>query len=91
MEITKEPYGISEELKRKIKNILMFQNIKSKIVEGSIINIDKTNLAYVQPHRIEINGINYLLFNDCNEVFINTLQESIPLSELETHIKLNRS
>lgn len=38
-----------------------------------------------------INNITYLFFNECEYVHINTLEESIPFSELENHIKLHKN
>ena len=87
MQIIKEKLDIDETLDKKIKNILKFLNIKEKIQRGNIINISKTNLAYIEPHKLVINNITYLFFNECENVYINTLEESIPFNELENHIK----
>lgn len=91
MQIIKEKLDIDETLDKKIKNILKFLNIKEKIQRGNIINIPKTNLAYIEPHKLVINNITYLFFNECEYVYINTLGESIPFSELENHIKLHKN
>lgn len=82
MQIIKEKLDIEETLNKKIKNTLMFLNIKEKIQKGSIINISKTNLAYIEPHKLVINDITYLFFNECENVYINTLEESIAFNEL---------
>jgi len=58
MHLIKEKYDIDEILKNKINNILKFHNIKNELVEGSIINIKNTNLAYIEPHKLKINNIN---------------------------------
>lgn len=91
MQIIKEKLDIDETLNKKIKNILKFLNIKEKIQQGNIINISKTNLAYIEPHKLIINNITYLFFNECEYVYINTLEKSIPFSELENHIKLHKN
>ena len=44
MQIIKEKLDIDEVLEKRIKNILKFLNIKSKIIKGNIIHIPKTNL-----------------------------------------------
>ena len=49
--------------------------------------IDKTNLTYLEPHRIIINGITFLTFNYSNEIFIENLNNKIKLSELENYLK----
>ena len=47
--------SIDEVLEKRIKNTPRFLNIKSKIIKGNIIHIPKTNLAYIEPHKIIIN------------------------------------
>ena len=38
--------------KREIEFICDFCNTKATIINGNIRNIDKSNLSYVEPHRI---------------------------------------
>ena len=87
MQIIKEKLEIDETLNKRINNLLKFLNIKSKITNGNIINISKTNLAYIEPHKLIINGTTYLFFNNCKNVYINNLEQSILLNELEKHIR----
>ncbi len=87
MQIIKEKYEIEETLGKRVKNILMFLNLKGKLEEGNIISISKTNLAYIEPHKLKINDITYLFFNDCNDVYINSLENKIPFNELQNYIK----
>lgn len=91
MPIIKEKLDIDDVLEKRIKNILKFLNIKSKIIKGNIIRISKTNIAYIEPHKLVINNITYLFFNECENVYINTLEKFIPFSELENHIKLHKN
>lgn len=90
MQIIKEKLDIDETLNKRINNLLKFVNIKSKLINGNIIHISKTNLAYIEPHKLIINEITYLFFNNCENVYINTLEQSILLNELERHIKTNK-
>ena len=90
MQIIKEKLEIEDTLKKKIKNILMFLNIKAKLEQGNIINIPKTNIAYIEPHKLVINNITYLFFNECENVYINTLEKSITFNELENYIKIHK-
>ncbi|MCI8347120.1 MAG: hypothetical protein HFJ12_04145 [Bacilli bacterium] len=83
---TKELH-FDEELKKKIEFICYFCNITPKIINGSIRKIDKTNLNYIDPHRIIINNIMFLAFNYSNELYINNLSKKIKISELENYIK----
>lgn len=87
MQIVKEKLEIDEELKKKVNNLLKFNNLKSKLENGYIINLTNTNLSYIEPHKLELNGITYLFFNECESVYINDLSKSIPFKELERFIK----
>lgn len=91
MHLIKEKLDIEESLESRIKNMLKFLNIKSKIERGSIINIKNTNLAYIEPHKLVIGDITYLLFNNCENVYINDLNDFILLKDLEKHIRNYRS
>ena len=90
MQIIKEKLEIDETLNKRINNLLKFISIKSKLINGNIIHISKTNLAYIEPHKLVINEITYLFFNNCENVYINTFEQSILLKELERHIKANK-
>lgn len=91
MQIIKEKLDIEETLNKRIKNMLKFLNIKAKVIKGNIISISKTNLAYIEPHKLEINNITYLFFNECENFYINTLEKYIPFSELENYIKTHKN
>ena len=85
--ITKENIEIEDSLNNRIKSITKFLGVKSKLINGKLISIDKTNLAYIEPHKLEVNNITYLFFNDSNLVYINTLENSIDISALKDYIK----
>lgn len=51
--VTKE-LEFYEELKKRIEFICDFCNTTPTIITGNIRNIDKTNLSYIEPHRIII-------------------------------------
>ena len=85
--ITKEKLEIDNELKKKIEFICSFCNTTPIIINGNIRKIDKTNLNYIEPHRIIIKGITFLAFNYSNEIFVENLSKNIKLSDLETYIK----
>ena len=80
---------ISEELRKKVLMICKFASVKAEIINGSIRNIKKTNIAYVEPHRLVVNDITYLLLDNHDQVFVKNLKNPIKLSELENHIKAN--
>ena len=72
-----------EELKRKIEFICDFCNTKPKIINGNIRNIEHTNLSYIEPHRVIIKGITFLVFNYSKILYINNLLNSIEIKDLE--------
>ena len=85
--IIKEELSLEESLRKKIEFICDFANNKPTIINGSIRKIDKTNLTYIEPHRIIINNTTFLAFNYSNEIFIENLSNKIKLSELEDYLK----
>ena len=85
--IIKEELSLEESLRKKIEFICEFAKVQPTIINGSIRKIDKTNLTYIEPHRIIINNITFLAFNYSNEIFIENLSNKIKLSELENYIK----
>jgi len=85
--ITKKEISIEESLKKKINLICEFAKTKPTIINGSIRKIDKTNLTYLEPHRIIINNTTFLAFNYSNEIFIENLSNKIKISELEDYLK----
>ena len=91
MQIIKEKLDIEETLHKRIKNTLMFLNIKERIKKGNIISISNTNLAYIEPHKLTINDITYLFFNECENVYINNLEKYIKLNELEDYIRTHKN
>ena len=89
LNIIKQEIVIENSLKKKLELICEFTNTTFKIINGSIRKIDKTNLTYVEPHRIIINDKTFLAFNYSNEIFIENLHNKIKLSDLEDYLKLN--
>ena len=85
--IIKEEISLEESLKKKIEFICDFTNTKPTIINGNIRKVDRTNLIYIEPHRIIINNITFLAFNYSNEIFIENLSNKITLSELEDYLK----
>lgn len=71
--IIKQEIVIEESLKKKLELIYEFLNTNMKIINGSIRKINRTNLTYVEPHRIIINDITFHTFNYSNEIFNVTL------------------
>lgn len=90
--ITTKELEIENDLKRKIEFICDFCNTKPTIINGSIKNIDKSNLSYVESHRIIIKGITFLAFNYSKTLYVGNLSNKLELKDLETFIKeLNKN
>jgi len=85
--IIKQEIEIDETLKRRLEIICDFCNTTPEIINGSIRKVNKTNLSYIEPHRIIIKNNTFLVFNYSNEVYINNLSKKIKLNELENYIK----
>ena len=84
--IIKEEIEIEESLESRLRVICNFCNT-NHIINGSIRRIDKTNLTYIEPHRIYIKNNLYLAFNYSSDIYVNNLGKKIKLSELEDYIK----
>ena len=77
---------ISVKLKRKIDIIGRFTNTTPIINNGSIKNITGTNVAYVMPHIIVIKNNKYLMFDECDDVYVNTFKNKIVFKDLEDYV-----
>ena len=89
MTIETKELKISEELKRKVEMVCRFANVKYTIINGNIKSIKNTNIAMVKPHIVKIKGIDYLIFDDCNDIFINGYKEKIRFKDFEEYIKIH--
>ena len=85
--IIKQEIDIEEALKKKLEFICSFCNTKCEIKKGSIRTIERTNLSYVEPHRIIIKGITFLTFNYETNIYIENLSNKILIKDLEEYIK----
>ena len=87
MQIIKEKIEFEKSLKQRLDFICEFSKVTPTFINGSIRKIDKTNLSYVEPHRIIIKGITFLFFNYSNYIYISNLTNKIKISELEEYLK----
>ncbi len=85
--IIKTKLELDNELKKKIEFICNFCNTTPTIINGNIRKIDKTNITYIEPHRIIIKQTTFLAFNYSNTLYIDNLSKGIELKDLETFIK----
>ena len=87
MKIIKEKLEFEENLKQRLIFICEFAKVTPTFINGSIRKIDKTNLSYIEPHRVIIKGITFLFFNYSNDIYISNLTNKIKISELEKYLK----
>ena len=74
---------ISDKLKRKIEMIGRFTNTTPIINNGYVKNITGANVAYVMPHIIIIKNNKYLMFDECDDTYVNTFKIKISFKDLE--------
>ena len=82
---------IEESLKNKIEFICSFSNTTPIIENGSLRTIERTNLAYVEPHKVIINENIFMFFNDKDIFCINDLNNKFRLCELICYFKKAKS
>ncbi len=84
--IIKQEIPFEDSLKKRLEFICQFSKTKPTFINGSIRKIDKTNLSYIEPHRIIIKGITFLVFNYSTDIYIGNLTNKIQISELENYL-----
>ena len=87
IKIIKQKLEIESNLKQRLEFICEFCLIKPTIINGSIRKIDKTNLSYIEPHKLIIKDTTFLVFNYSTDIYIGNLNKKIKLVELEDYIK----
>ena len=85
--IIKQEITIEESLRQRLEFICKFSHTTPTFINGFIHKVDKTNLSYVEPHKIIIKDTTFLAFNYFNEIYIKNLSQKIKLSELEDYLK----
>ena len=89
MTIETKELQVSEELKRKVEMICRFACVKYELINGNIKSIKETNIAYVKPHIARIKENDYLLFDNCDDIFINGYNRKIKFKDFENYLKQN--
>ena len=87
MQIIKQELQFEKSLKQRLKFICEFSKVTPTFINGSIRKIEKTNLTYIEPHKVIIKNITFLVFNFSNDIYISNLTKKIKLSELEEYLK----
>ena len=87
MKIIKEELQFEENLRQRLEFICEFSKVTPTFINGSIRKVEKTNLTYIEPHKVIIKNTTFLVFNYSNDVYISNLTKKIKLSELEEYLK----
>ena len=87
IKIITQELEIESNLKQRLEFICEFCHIKPAIINGSIRKIDKTNLSYIEPHRVIVKDTTFLAFNYSTDIYVGSLNKKIQLVELEDYIK----
>ena len=87
MQIIKQELQFEESLKQRLEFICEFSKVTPTFINGSIRKLERTNLTYIEPHRVIIKNITFLVFNYSNDIYITNLTKKIKLSELEEYLK----
>lgn len=85
--IIKQEIKISSDLKNKIDWACKLTSTSANIINGNLIILEPTNIAYIEPHIVTINNTLYLFFNEQDFVYINDLSSKIKISDLVNHIR----
>ena len=87
LNIIEEKIEIEPSLKKKLEIICEFAKSKPKFINGSIRKIDKTNLFYIEPHKVLVKNKIFLFFNYSNDIYISNLTRKIKISKFEKYLK----
>lgn len=74
---------ITKDLQSKIFWACTFSKVEPMIIEGNLHIVEKTNLAYVEPHKVLIKDKVFLFFNDSKYFYVEDLIHKYPLSSLK--------
>ena len=66
MQIIKQELQFEESLKQRLEFICEFAKVSPTFINGSIRKLEKTNLTYIEPHKVIIKNITFLVFNYSN-------------------------
>ena len=85
IKIITQELEIESNLKQRLEFICEFCHIKPTIINGSIRKIDKTNLSYIEPHKIIVKDTTFLVFNYSTDIYVGSLNKKLQLVELKDY------
>ena len=90
MKIIKEELRFEESLKKRLEFICEFSNVTPTFINGSIRKIDKTNISYIEPHRVIVKDTTFLVFNYSNDVYYRLLKSQVKEPVIEEMKEKNK-
>ena len=87
IKIITQELEIESNLKQRLEFICEFSKVTPTFINGSIRKIEKTNISYIEPYRVIIKNVTFLVFNYSNDVYVSNLSKKIKLSELEEYLQ----
>lgn len=85
-----EELNQNSSFEKKIETICSFNNVSCSFEKGKIFNVDKTNISFIEPHKIYINiknkKIMLIYFNEDN-LFLYNRTMPITTKQLDTLLK----
>ena len=87
LNIRKDELSFDYNVKERLDYILNQARRDARFINGNVISIDRTNLHYVEPHKLFIGKHLFLFFNYSMDIYYQTLTNKIEIKELYTFIK----
>lgn len=87
LNIRKDELSFDYNVKERLDYILNQARRDARFINGKVISIDRTNLHYVEPHKLFIGKHLFLFFNYSMDIYYQTLTNKIEIKELYTFIK----
>ena len=75
LNVVKEKLELSPDLRKKINWASKYTSTSITLEKGTLIKLEPTNIAYVDPHKVIINDIKFLFFNGVDCFYINSLND----------------
>ena len=88
VKIIKQELEFVECLKQRLEFICEFSKVTPTFINGSIRKLEKTNLTYIEPHRVIIKNITFLVFNYSKDVYISN--QDINVNEMGNYREIKK-
>ena len=90
MNIFSEKLVQYEDLEKKVEIICSYNNLKCEFIQGRILNVEATNISFIEPHRIIIKIKNeklLLIYYDKHNLFLYNRYMPLDIKQLDTILK----